>query len=277
MFSRAAALPKCSSSASATKQRSCDSSNIYAQTISLRVSTYRADYEGASLTGSGSNCVIAPRSFATVSRRSPMRRTKQVLTVRFRAGVRTRMIARERGVAPSPVCEYLSRGSAAGIVWRFAADVTDERLMARLFVIAGVRTVARYNADRGNAHCGRLPFCQLLRPALSHIDAAGGRPPQRRRNRDPARTGRCARPYRAPGRARGTQWMRLLVPPRMNMDRKRWACRADLNRCICRSRRRVVSVGVTPRPDCSDNGFAGARRWVGSHVWLRRSCIMQAA
>lgn len=81
------------------------------------------------------------------TQRLSMRRIKQLLTMRFGAGASTRVIARELGVAPSTVREYLSRASAAGIVWPLAADVTDDSLMTRLFVNAGVRTGARYHAE----------------------------------------------------------------------------------------------------------------------------------
>jgi transposase len=76
-----------------------------------------------------------------------MRRIKQLLTMRFGAGASTREIARELGVAPSTVREYLGRAAAAGIGWPLAADVTDESLMARLFVNAGVRAGARYHTE----------------------------------------------------------------------------------------------------------------------------------
>jgi transposase len=76
-----------------------------------------------------------------------MRRIKQLLTMHFGAGASTRAIARELGIAPSTVREYLGLASAAGIGWPLAADVTDESLMARLFVNAGVRTGARFHAE----------------------------------------------------------------------------------------------------------------------------------
>jgi transposase len=76
-----------------------------------------------------------------------MRRIKQLLTMRFGAGASTRTIARELGIAPSTVREYLGRAAAAGIGWPLAADVTDESLMARLFVNAGVRAGARLHAE----------------------------------------------------------------------------------------------------------------------------------
>ena len=71
------------------------------------------------------------------TQRLSMRRIKQLLTMRFGAGASIREIARELGVAPSTVREYLGRASAAGIVWPLAADVTDDSLMAQLFVNAG--------------------------------------------------------------------------------------------------------------------------------------------
>ena len=54
------------------------------------------------------------------TQRLSMRRIKQLLTMRFGAGASTREIARELGVAPSTVREYLSRAAAAGIVWPLA-------------------------------------------------------------------------------------------------------------------------------------------------------------
>jgi len=45
------------------------------------------------------------------------------------------------------VREYLGRATAAGIGWPLAADVTDESLVARLFVNAGVRAGARFHAE----------------------------------------------------------------------------------------------------------------------------------
>ena len=81
------------------------------------------------------------------TQRLSMRRIKQLLTMHFGAGASTRSIARELGIAPSTVREYLGRATAAGIGWPLAADVTDERLLARLFVNAGVRAGARFHAE----------------------------------------------------------------------------------------------------------------------------------
>jgi len=76
-----------------------------------------------------------------------MRRIKQLLTMHFGAGASARSIARELGVAPSTVRDYLDRVAAAGIVWPLAAEATDESLVAQLFVNAGVRVGARFHAE----------------------------------------------------------------------------------------------------------------------------------
>jgi len=81
------------------------------------------------------------------TQRLSMRRIKQLLMMRFGAGASTRAIGRELGIAPSTVREYLARAAAAGISWPLAADVTDESLVARLFVNAGVRAGARFHAE----------------------------------------------------------------------------------------------------------------------------------
>src|SRR3954452_23786458 len=81
------------------------------------------------------------------TQRLSMRRIKQLLTMRFGAGASTREIARELGIAPSTVREYLGRASAAGIGWPLAADLTDESLLARLFVNAGGQAGARFHAE----------------------------------------------------------------------------------------------------------------------------------
>ncbi len=92
-----------------------------------------------------------------------MRRIKQLLTMRFGAGASARSIAQELGIAPSTVREYLGRAAAAGIVWPLAPDVTDESLMARLFVNAGVRAGARHHAESDWAVLVR----ELKRPGVN--------------------------------------------------------------------------------------------------------------
>ncbi len=81
------------------------------------------------------------------AQRLSMRRIRQLLALHFGAGASTRTIGRELGIAPSTVREYLARAAAAGVGWPLAADVTDESLVARLFVNAGVRAGARHHAE----------------------------------------------------------------------------------------------------------------------------------
>ena len=97
------------------------------------------------------------------TQRLSMRRIKQLLTMHFGAGASTRAIGRELGIAPSTVREYLGRAAAAGIGWPLAADVTDESLMARLFVNAGVRAGARFHAEPDWAALVR----ELKRPGVN--------------------------------------------------------------------------------------------------------------
>ena len=97
------------------------------------------------------------------TQRLSMRRIKQLLTMHFGAGASARSIARELGISPSTVRDYLGRASAAGIGWPLAADVTDESLMARLFVNAGVRAGARFHAEPDWAALVR----ELKRPGVN--------------------------------------------------------------------------------------------------------------
>ena len=92
-----------------------------------------------------------------------MRRIRLLLALHFSAGASTRAIGQELGIAPSTVREYLARAAAAGIGWPLGADVTDESLMARLFVNAGVRAGARFHAEPDWAAL----VLELKRPAVN--------------------------------------------------------------------------------------------------------------
>ena len=95
--------------------------------------------------------------------RLSMRRIKQLLTMHFGVGASARSIAQELSVAPSTVREYLGRAVAAGIGWPLAPDVTDESLVAQLFVNAGVRVGARFHAEPDWAALVR----ELKRPGVN--------------------------------------------------------------------------------------------------------------
>jgi len=97
------------------------------------------------------------------TQRLSMRRIRQLLALHFGAGASSRTIGQELGIAPSTVREYLARAAAAGVGWPLAADVTDESLMARLFVNAGVRAGARHHAEPDWAALVR----ELKRPGVN--------------------------------------------------------------------------------------------------------------
>jgi hypothetical protein len=70
-------------------------------------------------------------------------------TIEAPSGRPTFMVRRKtRTGATCPLVRaYLGRAAAAGIGWPLATDVTDEQLMARLFVNAGVRAGVRLHAE----------------------------------------------------------------------------------------------------------------------------------
>jgi len=94
-----------------------------------------------------------------------MRRIRQLLALHFGAGASSRAIGIELGIAPSTVREYLARAAAAGVGWPLGADDTDESLMARLFVNAGVRAGARQHAECSATArmAGALPHLECSR------------------------------------------------------------------------------------------------------------------
>jgi transposase len=62
-----------------------------------------------------------------------MRKTKEVLRLKYDCGISERAIARSCRVSRSTVADYLRRASAAGINWAEAATLTETELEKRLF------------------------------------------------------------------------------------------------------------------------------------------------
>ena len=62
-----------------------------------------------------------------------MRKIKEVLRLKYQAGLSARQIARSCGIARSTVAEYLMRARAAGIEWPLPAETDDGAIEARLF------------------------------------------------------------------------------------------------------------------------------------------------
>ena len=62
-----------------------------------------------------------------------MRKTKEVLRLRFELGLGQRQIARSCGMGLGTVHDYLERAAAAGISWPLPEGLSEEELEAKLF------------------------------------------------------------------------------------------------------------------------------------------------
>ena len=71
-----------------------------------------------------------------------MRKTKEVLRLRFELGFGQRQISRCCGMGLGTVHEYLERATAAGIGWPLPEGMSEEELEAKLFGNQLVRTKA---------------------------------------------------------------------------------------------------------------------------------------
>ena len=65
--------------------------------------------------------------------RVPMRQAREIIRLKFSAGMATREIARRLGLAPSTVRETLSRLEGAGLSWPLREGVSDAELEAALY------------------------------------------------------------------------------------------------------------------------------------------------
>jgi hypothetical protein len=62
-----------------------------------------------------------------------VRKTKEVLRLRFEVGLGLRQIARSCSIGLGTVHEYLQRAEAAGVTWPLGEDWDEDRLEATLF------------------------------------------------------------------------------------------------------------------------------------------------
>ncbi|HEY7336858.1 MAG TPA: sigma factor-like helix-turn-helix DNA-binding protein [Bryobacteraceae bacterium] len=62
-----------------------------------------------------------------------MRRTKEILRLRFESGLGLRQIARSLSISVGTVHDYVQRAEAAGIKWPLLEGFDDTRLEAALF------------------------------------------------------------------------------------------------------------------------------------------------
>src|ERR1700680_1924547 len=76
------------------------------------------------------------------ARRKSMRKTKELLRLRFELGFGQRQIARSCGMGVGTVHLYLERAAAAGIGWPLPEGLSEEELEAKLFGNQPVRARA---------------------------------------------------------------------------------------------------------------------------------------
>lgn len=62
-----------------------------------------------------------------------MRRTKEILRLRFESGLGLRQIARSLSISVGTVHDYLQRAEEAGVKWPLPEGFDDSRLAAALF------------------------------------------------------------------------------------------------------------------------------------------------
>ena len=79
--------------------------------------------------------------------RVAMRKVREILRLRFKAGLGHKAIARSLGLAPSTVRMTVERVSAAGLAWPLPAEVSDAALEERLYGAAGTKQGHRRHAE----------------------------------------------------------------------------------------------------------------------------------
>jgi DNA-binding transcriptional regulator LsrR (DeoR family) len=71
--------------------------------------------------------------------RLPMRKLRDVLRLKYEAGLPQRAIAQACGLGLGTVTTYLQRATAAGLTWPLPDDLDDGALEARLFTRPALR------------------------------------------------------------------------------------------------------------------------------------------
>src|SRR3954469_20809821 len=79
--------------------------------------------------------------------RVAMRQAREIVRLKFSAGVATREIARRLGIAASTVRETLRRLEAAGLGWPFADGMSDSDLEEPLYANHGTKRGHRRHAE----------------------------------------------------------------------------------------------------------------------------------
>ena len=79
--------------------------------------------------------------------RVAMRQAREIICLKFSAGLKTREIARRLGLAPSTVRETLRRFESAGLSWPFPDGMRDTDLEAALYGNRGSKRGHRGHAE----------------------------------------------------------------------------------------------------------------------------------
>lgn len=90
--------------------------------------------------------------------RLSMRKIKEILRLKWEAGLRDRQVAVSCGVSRSTVSEYVRRAQAAGLSWPLPADLDEAALRARLFP----------PCDRARGLQAPVPLWSLVHQELKH-------------------------------------------------------------------------------------------------------------
>src|SRR5271157_153721 len=91
--------------------------------------------------------LAVPREQTMPAERVPMRDAREIIRLKFSAGLATREIARRLGVAPSTVRETLKRLSMSGLSWPVAEGLSEAELEAALYAGRGSKRGHRLRAE----------------------------------------------------------------------------------------------------------------------------------
>jgi transposase len=95
-------------------------------------------------------------------KRLSMRKTAEILRLKYEAGLTNRQIARSCGIGRATVADYLDRAQQAGLGWPLPEDLDDDQVQERLFPDgAESRAPARPLPDMQHVHT------QLRRPHVT--------------------------------------------------------------------------------------------------------------
>ena len=97
--------------------------------------------------------------------RVAMRQAREIIRLKFSAGLPTREIARRLGVAASTVRGTLRRFEGAGLSWPLPVGMSDGDLEAALYANHGTKRSHRRHAEPDRPTVHRRGHCKRAEPA----------------------------------------------------------------------------------------------------------------